>query len=121
MWESSELTADDLLARLALIPMTLEARGLDTTPLTCAKLCGNNDEPTALILDRIFTDEIKHLAIGVRWFEFDCARRNLAPHAHFEAVLKERFTGTLRPPFNMEARNQAGMAQGYLNFALKIA
>jgi len=121
LWESSELTADDLLARLALIPMTLEARGLDTTPLTCAKLRGNNDEPTALILDRIFNDEIKHLAIGVRWFEFDCARRNLAPHAHFEAVLKERFTGTLRPPFNMEARNQAGMAQGYLNFALKIA
>lgn len=121
LWEAATLTADDLLARLALIPMTLEARGLDTTPMTCVKLRGNNDEATALILDRIYTDEIKHLEVGVRWFEFECLRRGLAPPAHYKALLNARFTGTLKPPFNMEARNQAGMGQNYLNFALKSA
>jgi uncharacterized ferritin-like protein (DUF455 family) len=121
LWESADLTSDDLLARLALIPMTHEARGLDTTPMTCVKLRGNNDEATALILDRTFTDEIKHLAIGVRWFEFQCARQNLSPHAHYQALLSARFTGTLKPPFNMNARNQAGMGESYLNFALKSA
>lgn len=114
LWEAATLTADDLLARLALIPMTLEARGLDTTPMTCVKLRGNNDEATALILDRIYTDEIKHLEIGVRWFEFECARQGHSPHTHYKALVDARFTGTLKPPFNMEARNMARMGQVYL-------
>lgn len=114
LWESADLTADDLLARLALIPMTLEARGLDTTPTTCIKLRGNNDEETARILDTIFTDEIKHLKIGVRWFEYECERRGLAPHTHYRKLLNERFTGTLKPPFNMEARLLADMGEDYL-------
>ncbi|MDX2142872.1 MAG: ferritin-like domain-containing protein [Rhodospirillaceae bacterium] len=114
LWEAASLTADDLLARLALIPMTLEARGLDTTPQTCVKLRGNGDEATAVLLDRIFTDEIKHLAVGVRWFEFDCARRQLQPQAHYKALLDARFTGTLKPPFNMAARNMANMGADYL-------
>ncbi|MBL8643314.1 MAG: ferritin-like domain-containing protein [Rhodospirillaceae bacterium] len=114
LWEAADITADDLLARLALIPMTLEARGLDTTPQTCVKLRGNGDEETARILDVIFTDEIKHLKIGVRWFEFECARRKLSPHAHYKTLLEARFTGTLKPPFNMPARLQADMTEAYL-------
>jgi len=114
LWEAADITADDLLARLALIPLTLEARGLDTTPMTCVKLRGNSDEATAVVLDQIFTDEIKHLAIGIRWFEFGCARRKLEPHAHYKALLTERFTGSLKPPFNMEARTEAGMSADYL-------
>lgn len=114
LWEAAVLTADDLLARLALIPMTLEARGLDTTPQTCVKLRGNGDEETAKILDVIFADEIKHLAIGVRWFEFECTRRNLDPIAHYKKMLAERFTGSLKPPFNMDARGQAGMKADYV-------
>jgi uncharacterized ferritin-like protein (DUF455 family) len=115
LWEAAEITADDLLARLALIPLTLEARGLDTTPATCVKLRGNGDEGTAKVLDRIFADEIKHLAIGIRWFEYECARRKLAPHAHYRTLLAERFTGSLKPPFNMEARGKAGMSAAYLS------
>ncbi len=114
LWESAELTADDMLARLALIPLTHEARGLDTTPLTCVKLRGNNDDVTAAILERTFNDEIKHLSIGVRWFEWECARRNLNPHQHYKKILSERFSGTLRGPFNMDARGQAGMGETYL-------
>jgi uncharacterized ferritin-like protein (DUF455 family) len=114
LWEAAQITADDLCARLAVIPMTLEARGLDTTPATCAKLRGNGDEATAAILERIFADEIKHLAVGVRWFEFECARRQIEPHAHYHALLAARFTGTLKPPFNIEARAQAGMGESYL-------
>ncbi len=114
LWEACQITADDLLARLALIPMTLEARGLDTTPQTCVKLRGNGDEGTARILDTIFTDEIKHLKIGVRWFEFECQRRGLEPHAHYKKLLDERFTGTLKPPFNMPARLEADMTEAYL-------
>jgi uncharacterized ferritin-like protein (DUF455 family) len=115
LWEAAALTADDITARLALIPLTLEARGLDTTPQTCAKLRGNGDETTAALLDRIFTDEIKHLAVGLRWFEFECARRDLEPRAHYHALLRARFTGTLKPPFNLDARQQAGMDLGYLS------
>ena len=114
LWESCVITADDLLARLALIPMTLEARGLDTTPVTCVKLRGNGDEDTARVLDTVFTDEIKHLKIGVRWFEFECQRRGLEPHAHYKALLDARFIGTLKPPFNMPARLEAGMGESYL-------
>jgi uncharacterized ferritin-like protein (DUF455 family) len=114
LWEACQVTADDLLARLALIPMTLEARGLDTTPQTCVKLRGNGDEGTAKILDTIFTDEIKHLKIGVRWFEFECGRRGLQPQAHYRKMLDERFTGTLKPPFNMPARLAANMTEDYL-------
>ncbi len=114
LWESADLTADDLLARLAIIPLTHEARGLDTTPMTCVKLRGNDDEATAAILERTYTDEIEHLRIGIRWFEFECARRRLEPHTHYKALLDVRFTGTLKPPFNMDARSKAGMGQEYL-------
>jgi uncharacterized ferritin-like protein (DUF455 family) len=121
LWEAARITADDLLARLALIPLTLEARGLDTTPQTCAKLRGNGDEATAALLDRIYADEIKHLAVGIRWFEHECARRGVVPAAHYRSLLAERFTGTLKPPFNLAARAQAGMTPAYLDFALKAA
>jgi uncharacterized ferritin-like protein (DUF455 family) len=121
LWESADLTADDLLARLAIIPLTHEARGLDTTPMTCVKLRGNNDEATAAILDRTFSDEINHLRIGIRWFEFECARRKLEPTTHYKALLDARFTGTLKPPFNMDARAQAGMTELYLQPWLRPA
>lgn len=121
LWEACQITADDLLARLALIPMTLEARGLDTTPQTSIKLRGNGDDDTARILDTIFTDEIKHLKIGVRWFEFECQRRGLQPHAHYKKMLDDRFTGTLKPPFNMPARLEADMTEDYIRPWLETA
>lgn len=114
LWEAAEITADDLVARLAIVPMTLEARGLDTNVQGAARLRMNQDLETAAILDTIYTDEIKHLAVGVRWFEHMCAARGLDPLATYKQVLDARFTGKPRPPFNLEARAQAGMRADYL-------
>ena len=110
LWGAAMRTADDLAARLALIPMTLEARGLDTTPQTTARLRSSGDAATAAILDTIYADEIKHLAVGVRWFEHLCAN----PQTRYRELIDERFPGGLRAPFNMEARAAAGMGEAYL-------
>jgi uncharacterized ferritin-like protein (DUF455 family) len=96
------------------VAMTLEARGLDTTPPTTAKLRASGDAETAAILDVIYADEIKHLAIGVRWFEFLCAAAGKDPYATYKETIDARFPGGLRPPFNMEARDKAGMGEAYL-------
>lgn len=114
LWEAAMRSADDLAARLALIPMTFEARGLDTTPPTTEKLRASGDEQTAAILDIIYTDEIKHLAVGIRWFEFLCATAGKDPHAAYKHVVDKRFPGGLRAPFNMEARAAGGMGADYL-------
>lgn len=114
LWEAAEITADDLLARLAIVPMTLEARGLDTTVQGAEKLRRNEDAETAGILGTIYADEIKHLAVGVRWFEFLCARRGLDPISTYQRIIEARFTGRPKPPFNLEARARAGMGAAYL-------
>jgi uncharacterized ferritin-like protein (DUF455 family) len=114
LWGAAVKTADDLAARLVLIPMTLEARGLDTTPETTKKLRQTGDEATSAILDVIYADEIKHLAVGVRWFEFLCNARACDPYAAYRDILNARFPGGLKAPFNMEAREQAGMGEEYL-------
>ena len=114
LWGAATRTADDLKARLVLIPMTLEARGLDTTPATNQKLRQSGDADTAAILDVIYTDEIKHLAVGVRWFEHLCAACGENPHESYREILNARFPGGLKAPFNMPAREQAGMGAAYL-------
>jgi len=114
LWGAAIRTADDLAARLVLIPMTLEARGLDTTPQTTEKLRAAGDEATAAVLDTIYFDEIKHLAVGVRWFEHLCALSGSNPHITYKRLIDERFPGGLKPPFNMPARQQAGMSEAYL-------
>lgn len=114
LWEAAMRTADDLAARLVVIPMTLEARGLDTTPQTTDRLRAAGDDETAAILDTIYADEIKHLAIGVRWFEFLCAARGEEPHNRYREILDARFPGGLKGPFNLQARGTAGMGEGYL-------
>jgi uncharacterized ferritin-like protein (DUF455 family) len=114
LWLAAAKTADDLAARLALIPMTLEARGLDTTPQTTEKLRQTGDADTAAILDVIYADEIKHLAVGVRWFEHLCAALGENPHTRYVELINARFPGGLKAPFNMPARARAGMGEGYL-------
>ena len=114
LWDAAVRSADDLAARLVLIPMTLEARGLDTTPPTVQRLRRAGDEETAAILEVIFADEIKHLAVGLRWFEFLCAARNLCPHSTYREILDARFPGGLKAPFNLEARGAAGMGEPYM-------
>lgn len=109
LWEAAEDTKGDFLARLAVVPMVLEARGLDVTPAMIAKLRSVEDEASALVLDRIYTDEITHVAAGQRWFQFEADRQGLSPAAVWPALVSRHFKGQLKPPFNMPAREQAGM------------
>ena len=111
LWEMCEKTAHDIVARMALVPRTLEARGLDATPQIQAKLRQVNT-PDALraveILDIILRDEVGHVAIGNHWYRWLCARDGLDPMVHY-AVLTERYKAPkLRPPFNEADRLRAG-------------
>lgn len=114
LWLAAMATSTDVLARLAVVPLTLEARGLDVTPMTSAKLRSAEDEETARILDVIYTDEIKHLAVGMRWFTRFCAERALEPVTAYHALLKRHHKGGLKAPFNYPARAEAGMTAAYM-------
>lgn len=109
LWEAAVATAHDLLARLAVVPMVLEARGLDVTPAMIAKLRQVEDDESAAVLEVIYTEEIGHVAIGKRWFDFLCARRGLQPQKTWQVLVRRHFRGPLKPPFNTPARTQAGL------------
>jgi len=111
LWQAAADTADDLLARLAVVPMVLEARGLDVTPAMIARLNKAGDRRSADILEVIYREEIAHVAAGSRWFAAECARRGLAPAATWRRLVHERFKGGLKPPFNEAARQAAGMGR----------
>jgi uncharacterized ferritin-like protein (DUF455 family) len=108
LWEMAEKTADDLVARMALVPRLLEARGLDVTPGMIARLRGNGDTDSAQILELILREEVAHVAAGSRWFAWACAQRGCEPGATFAALLREHAHGALRGPFNWPAREAAG-------------
>ncbi|WP_374764006.1 ferritin-like domain-containing protein [Yunchengibacter salinarum] len=107
LWQSSEATAGDVLARLAVVPMVLEARGLDVTPDMVKRLHGHEDHETARLLGIIYEDEKSHVAAGSDWFHHLCAERDLDPEATFQAKVRACFNGTLKPPFNRPARDEA--------------
>jgi len=113
LWESAAATADDLLARLAVVPLVLEARGLDVTPEMVATLERVGDPESAAVLRRIYRDEIDHVAAGVRWFDELCRARGLIPDETFRQVVPRYFKGELKPPFNHEARAAAGFPARY--------
>jgi len=113
LWEAAAATADDLLARLAVVPLVLEARGLDVTPEMMARLERVGDIPSAEILRRIYRDEIGHVAIGLRWFDRLCQMRGLVPEEVFHERVGRYFKGDLKPPFNHEARAAAGFPARY--------
>ena len=113
LWQAAAATADDLGARLAVVPMVLEARGLDVTPGLIAKLETAGDAQGAAMLRVIFEDEIAHVAAGKRWFDFLCARRGLVPGSAWRALVRRHFKGALKPPFNAEARLAAGLQAGF--------
>ena len=111
LWQAADKTAHDLLARLAIVPLALEARGLDTTPSTVEKLRRGGDARTAEVLDIIYRDEITHVAAGVRWFRHFTEQRGLESAPHYRLMLARYFPGGLMPPFNHAARAEAGMPQ----------
>ena len=112
LWEAAAATADDLLARLAVVPLVLEARGLDVTPQMAARLERAGDAPSAALLRHIYEQEIGHVAVGVRWFERLCRDRGLVPHEVFVDRVRRCFKGELKPPFNHAARAAAGFPVG---------
>ena len=111
LWQAAADTSGDLLARLAIVPMVLEARGLDVTPATVGRLRAVGDDASADILMAIYTDEISHVAAGSRWFRRCCAAQGLAPTETWRALVARHFNGTLKPPFNDDARHAAGFSK----------
>ncbi len=110
LWEMAEKTAHDPLARMALVPRLLEARGLDVTPDIQRKLRGFGDRAGADILDIILRDEIGHVAAGDRWFRYLCAQRGFVPEAAFLALLATPGVPRPRRPFNETARLASGFS-----------
>lgn len=118
LWEMCVKTQHDITARMALVPRTLEARGLDATPLIQARL-RKVGTPAALravdILDIILRDEVGHVAIGNRWYAWLCSRQGLEPVSHYRHLARLHAAPRLRPPFNDEARRAAGFSQAELD------
>ena len=123
LWEMCVKTQHDVTARMALVPRTLEARGLDATPLIQARL-RKVGSPAALraieILDTILRDEIGHVAIGNRWYGWLCERQQLDPVAHYRLLARTHSAPRLKPPFNEEARRAAGFRQQELDDLLGV-
>jgi uncharacterized ferritin-like protein (DUF455 family) len=111
LWEMVEKTKADVLARMALVPRTMEARGLDATPTIRNKIAQAGDQQAAEILDIILRDEIGHVAIGNTWFNWLCDQRKLDPIATFDALCEEHKAPKPRAPFNLEARRKAGFSE----------
>jgi len=121
LWAMCEKTKDDIVARMALVPRTLEARGLDATPLIQEKLrrVGTHEAKRAVdILDIILADEIGHVAIGNHWYRWLCEREGLDPVAHYGALVDRYEAPRLYPPFNEAARKRAGFSDEELAWLL---
>ncbi|MBP0600105.1 ferritin-like domain-containing protein [Herbaspirillum sp. LeCh32-8] len=110
LWEMAEKTGADVLGRIALVPRTLEARGLDAAPPVRAKLAQAGDIAAAEILDIIMRDEVGHVLIGNRWFNWLCEQRGLDPISTFAELCVRYKAPPLRGPFNLEARRAAGFS-----------
>jgi len=113
LWQAAVETRHDLLARLAIAPLVLEARGLDVTPVMIATLRRHGDEASAVALEVIYREEIGHVAAGKRWFDWLAAERGLEPGAAFQDLVRRHFRGKLKPPFNTEARRAAGLEAAF--------
>jgi len=114
LWEMCEKTAHDGLARMALVPRVLEARGLDVTPGMIDKLRALGDGETADVLEIILREEVAHVAAGTRWYHWYCRQAGVEPRTRFSELLHEYASGYLHGPFNDEARLLAGFAQDEL-------
>lgn len=113
LWESATRTAHDFVARLAIVPMVLEARGLDVTPNMIATMRGQNDHVTADMLQIIHDDEVTHVRAGTRWFEHWCAYHNKDMQDTWQDLVREYFHGKLKRPFNHPSREDAGMIRDW--------
>ncbi len=109
MWRAAEDTAEDLMGRLAVVPMALEARGLDVTPGMIEIFRKAKDDGAVAALETIYSEEVGHVAYGSKWFHFLCGRHDQDPKEVFHDLVRRYFHGGLKPPFNEEKRAEAGI------------
>lgn len=113
LWQAAQATGGSLLARVAVVPLVLEARGLDVGPALIDSLDAAGDGSSARIIETIYRDEKRHVAFGAKWFRFLCEREGLMPEPTFHALVRKHFRGSIKPPFNDKARSEAGLAPGF--------
>ena len=113
LWQSAQATGHDLMARIAVVPLVLEARGLDVTPNLIAQLEAVGDVASAEVVGVIYRDEKRHVAYGMKWFRWLCERRGLPPEPTFHELVRRNFRGPVKPPFNDRARAEAGLTPGF--------
>lgn len=113
LWQSSMATAENLPARLAVVPMVLEARGLDVTPAMIKQFENAGDSVSAEVLKTIYDDEIGHVRVGSQWFKFLADKLEKDPEIWFQELVAKYFRGHLKPPFNAIARDRAGLPSEY--------
>lgn len=115
LWEAAEETSHDIAARLAVVPMVLEARGLDVTPATIERFLAAGDERSARILKRILDDEIRHVRVGTTHFTNLCDKLQESPAEFWKTLVRRHFRGSVKPPFNDSARLAAGLSREMLD------
>lgn len=113
LWDAAHDTRHDVAARLAVVPMVLEARGLDVTPMTLERVRSAGDETGAKILKRILDDEIRHVRFGASYFADVCKERDVGAESFWKALVNSHFRGTIKPPFNDSAREAAGLSRSF--------
>ncbi|MEC9342314.1 MAG: ferritin-like domain-containing protein [Pseudomonadota bacterium] len=113
LWEAAQTSEGNLHARLALVPLVLEARGLDVTPSLIEATVKAGDHRTADILRIIYEDEKGHVSVGAKWFRFLCRRNGEEPASAFQDLVRRHFRGTLKPPFNDRARARSGITPAF--------
>lgn len=113
LWQAAQDTAHDVLARLAIAPLVLEARGLDVTPAMISRLEKAGDSESAAVLQVILEDEVGHVAVGRTWFAHIAGERGLPLAETFQSLVREYYRGRLKPPFNTESRDKAGFAAAW--------
>jgi uncharacterized ferritin-like protein (DUF455 family) len=113
LWDAAHETRHDAAARLAIVPMALEARALDVSPATIERLAAMGDITGARILERILDDEIRHVRFGTKHFIASCRRSGESPETHWKTLVQRHFRGSLKPPFNDSARLAAGLSRSF--------
>lgn len=113
LWQAAQETAHDPLARLAIVPMVLEARALDITPATIARFEAAGDMISAKMLRRIMRDEIRHVSAGTKWFRSATNHLSLDAAVHYQMLVQRHFRGGIKPPFNDSARHEAGLTRDF--------
>ena len=113
LWQAADATKHDLLARLNIAPLVLEARGLGVTPAMIERLTNVGDPDSAAALNIIMTDEVGHVAVGRRWFDYVCGLNSLDPVTSWHRLVTQYFHGDLKPPFNIAARHTAKFSSAF--------